>query len=41
MKDGRLYINGEAQEEPFIAEGPEYAWGPSRVPDVRACVRTD
>lgn len=38
MKDGKLFINGEAQEEPFIAEGPEYTWGPSRVPDVRACV---
>jgi hypothetical protein len=35
VKDGRLFINGEAQdEEGFIAEGPEYIWGPSRVPDV-------
>ena len=34
VKDGRLFINGVAQEEDFIAEGPEYTWGPSRVPDV-------
>lgn len=38
VKDGRLFINGMAQEENFIAEGPEYTWGPSRVPDVRVVV---
>jgi len=33
VKDGLLYINGAAQDEKYIAEGPAYVWGPSRVPD--------
>jgi signal peptidase I len=33
VKDGLLFINGAAQDEKYIAEGPAYVWGPSRVPD--------
>ncbi|TFJ86137.1 hypothetical protein NSK_002345 [Nannochloropsis salina CCMP1776] len=33
VKDGRLFVNGVAQEEKYIAEGPAYVWGPRRVPD--------
>lgn len=33
VKDGLLFINGAAQDEKYIAEGPAYVWGPNRVPD--------
>ena len=32
VRDGQLYINGAAVEEPFIAERPLYEWGPATVP---------
>jgi signal peptidase I len=33
IRDGRLYVNGEAQIETYIAESPDYQWGPVQVPD--------
>jgi len=33
VKDALLFINGAAQDEKYIAEGPAYVWGPNRVPD--------
>lgn len=39
VKNSILYINGEPQDEEFIAEGPAYTWGPSKVPDVSILVR--
>ena len=40
VKDGKLFVNGAAQkEEAYIAEGPEYVWGPRQVPDGMYMVR--
>ncbi|MGB3202858.1 MAG: signal peptidase I [Nodosilinea sp.] len=32
VKDGQLYINGEAKPEPYIAAKPDYQYGPVTVP---------
>lgn len=32
VKNGRLYINGEPQTEPYIAAKPDYQYGPVTVP---------
>ncbi|HPF44258.1 MAG TPA: signal peptidase I [Syntrophomonadaceae bacterium] len=33
MKDGNVYINGQALNEPYIAEAVNYEFGPVVVPD--------
>ncbi|PSN14923.1 signal peptidase I [filamentous cyanobacterium CCT1] len=32
VKDGQLFINGEPQQEPYIAAKPDYQYGPVTVP---------
>ena len=32
VKGGKLFVNGQKQDEPFIAEDPEYRFGPVSVP---------
>lgn len=32
VHDGKLFVNGEAQDEPFTAEEPDYEFGPIKVP---------
>ncbi|USR91910.1 signal peptidase I [Phormidium yuhuli AB48] len=39
--NGRLYLNGEPQLEPYIAEPPQYQWGPATVPPGRLMVMGD
>ncbi|MCC5898907.1 MAG: signal peptidase I [Phormidium sp. GEM2.Bin31] len=39
--NGRLYLNGEPQVEPYIAELPRYQWGPATVPPDRLMVMGD
>ncbi len=31
--NGRVYVNGKALNEDYVADRPEYQWGPQRVPD--------
>jgi signal peptidase I len=33
VKDGLVYVNGEALEETYIADQPEYVFGPVEVPE--------
>lgn len=33
IKSGRVWIDGEAIEEPYIAENPNYTYGPVTVPE--------
>ncbi len=33
IKNGKVYIDGEALEEDYIAEDPDYNFGPVKVPD--------
>ncbi|MDD2220487.1 MAG: signal peptidase I [Clostridia bacterium] len=33
VADGILYINGVAQEEPYLYEDMNYQWGPIKVPE--------
>ncbi|CEL93256.1 unnamed protein product [Vitrella brassicaformis CCMP3155] len=33
VKNGRLFVNGDLQEEKFINEAPRYMFGPFKVPD--------
>ena len=33
VKNGQVIINGEALSEEYIAEEPEYEWGPEVIPD--------
>lgn len=33
VKDGKVFVNGQALEEDYIMAPPEYAWGPQQVPD--------
>lgn len=33
VKEGQVYVNGEPQEETYIAAKPDYVWGPVTVPD--------
>lgn len=32
ITQGKLFVNGEAREEPFVNEDPNYEWGPGEVP---------
>ncbi|MBP0001350.1 MAG: signal peptidase I [Cyanobacteria bacterium SID2] len=32
VNDGQVYVNGQPLRENYIAEVPEYAWGPATVP---------
>lgn len=33
VRNGRVYLNGTAMAEPYIAATPDYEYGPVRVPD--------
>lgn len=33
VRDGQVFINGEALKENYIAEEPQYNWGPDTVPE--------
>ncbi len=33
VANGKVYLNGKALEENYIAEPPSYQWGPKRVPE--------
>ncbi len=33
VKDGKVWVNDEALEEPYIAEPPNYEYGPVKVPE--------
>lgn len=33
VKNGVLYVNNEPQDEPYVAEPPNYEFGPVKVPD--------
>jgi signal peptidase I len=33
VKDGLVFINGEALDENYIAAAPDYQWGPERISD--------
>ncbi|MGE5544829.1 MAG: signal peptidase I [Bacillota bacterium] len=33
VKDGKVWVNGEALNEPYIAETPNYEYGPVKVPE--------
>lgn len=33
VKGGKVYIDGQALDEPYIAEPPSYEYGPVKVPD--------
>jgi len=41
VKRGKLYINGEKQDEPFVAEDAEYQFGPVVVPPGNVLVLGD
>jgi signal peptidase I len=41
VANGRVYLNGEPQVEPYIAEPPRYQWGPATVPPDRLMVMGD
>jgi signal peptidase I len=33
VKNGKVYVNSQPLQEPYIAEPPNYTWGPSQVPE--------
>ncbi len=33
VDDGRVYLNSQSLQEDYIAEPPNYQWGPKRVPE--------
>jgi signal peptidase I len=33
VKNGKVFVNGEPLNEPYIAEAPVYHWGPEPVPE--------
>ncbi|MCY1081895.1 signal peptidase I [Archangium lansingense] len=33
VHEGRVLIDGQPLEEPYVAEAPDYEWGPTRVPE--------
>ena len=33
VREGRLYVNGQVQDEPFTNEPPDYELNPMRVPE--------
>jgi signal peptidase I len=41
VKNGKLYINNEMQDEPFVAEDAEYTFGPVTVPPGKVLVLGD
>lgn len=32
IKAGKVFVNGEPLQEPYIAEPPNYSWGPQQIP---------
>jgi len=41
VKAGRVYIDGQLLQENYIAEEPDYEWGPKRIPDEHYAVLGD
>eukprot|EP00544_Gedaniella_sp_CCMP2646_P004702 CAMPEP_0202480434 /NCGR_PEP_ID=MMETSP1361-20130828/428_1 /ASSEMBLY_ACC=CAM_ASM_000849 /TAXON_ID=210615 /ORGANISM="Staurosira complex sp., Strain CCMP2646" /LENGTH=249 /DNA_ID=CAMNT_0049107865 /DNA_START=303 /DNA_END=1053 /DNA_ORIENTATION=+ len=41
VKNGKLYINNEMQDEPYVAEDAEYTFGPVTVPPGKVLVLGD
>ncbi len=41
VKDGQVWLNGEPQPEDYIAEPPDYDWGPATVPENQFFVMGD
>lgn len=33
VRDGQVFVNGEPIEEDYIAEEPQYKWGPETIPE--------
>jgi len=33
IKNGKVYLDNQPQKEDYIAELPEYSWGPAQVPE--------
>lgn len=33
IRQGRVWVNGEPLEEPYVAQPPNYTWGPAVVPE--------
>lgn len=41
VKEGKIYINGQLLQENYIAEEPDYEWGPELIPDEHYAVLGD
>ena len=41
VKDGKVYLDGIPLEEDYIAEPPDYDWGPAQVPEDQVFVMGD
>jgi signal peptidase I len=41
VKHGKLFVNGDEQDEPFTAEDAQYEFGPVRVPPENVLVLGD
>jgi signal peptidase I len=41
VHDGRVFLDGQPLEEPYIAAPPAYTWGPAQVPDGAVFVMGD
>ncbi|MDT9296570.1 MAG: signal peptidase I [Arthrospira platensis PCC 7345] len=41
VRDGQVFVNGEPIEEDYIAEEPQYKWGPETIPEGQFLVLGD
>ncbi|MDY6939141.1 MAG: signal peptidase I [Cyanobacteriota bacterium] len=41
VRDGRVFVDGEPLQEEYIAEAPNYDWGPQTVPEDNVFVMGD